>query len=104
MSYAHATDDPIAEAEAIRLTADEDNDVQEPRLLQLFLDNDGRYRWYEEEEASDIASRNLLEAVQGAVAGFDGFQLVEIRGEPVTPNFEIKDAYGPEELEALDES
>jgi len=104
MSYSHATDDPIAEAEALPVGAEEEDEVREPRLLQLFLDADARYRWYEEEEASDVSSRNLLEAIEGAESAWDGFQVVEFRGEPVTPNMSIEDSYAPEEIEALEES
>ena len=104
MSYSHAKDEPIAEAEALPVGADEENDVLEPRLLQLFLDSDGRYRWYEEDEAADISSRNLLEAIEGAEDSWDGFQLVGFRGEPVTQDLQIVDSYGMDELEELEES
>ena len=104
MSYAHASEDPIAEAEAWPIHTEEDNDVREPRLLQLFLDSDARYRWYEEDEASEVASRNLLDAVERAENAWDGFQLVEFRGASVEPGLKIEDAYGVEELEALEES
>lgn len=104
MSYAHATEVPVAEAEAIVAAAEEEDDIHEPRLLQLFLDSDARYRWYEEEEASDVSSPNLLEAIEGAETAWEGFQIVEFRGEPVTQKLEIPDAYGAEELEALEES
>ena len=103
MSYAHATEDPIVEAEALTPAPEEEDDIHEPRLLQLFLDSDGRYRWYEEEEASEVSSANLLEAVEGAEAAWEGFQIVEVRGAPVQPNSKIEDAYGPEELEAIEE-
>jgi hypothetical protein len=103
MSYAHATDDPIVEAEALTPGAEEEDDIREPRLLQLFLDSDGRYRWYEEEEASEVSSHNLLEAVEGAESAWDGFQIVEVRGAPVQPDSKLEDSYGPEELESLEE-
>lgn len=104
MSYSHASENPVIEAEALVPAAEEEDDIHEPRLLQLFLDSDGRYRWYEEEEASDVSAENLLEAVEAAETAWQGFQIVELRGEPVTQKLEIPDAYGPEELEAAQES
>ena len=101
MSYAHALDDPIAEAEVIRQDADESDEVLEPRLLQLFLDTDAVYRWYEEDEASDVDGPTLHEAFAAAEEAWDGFQLVEYRGEPVLPASDIDDAYAADELEEI---
>ncbi|MBI1357080.1 MAG: hypothetical protein GC160_22290 [Acidobacteria bacterium] len=104
MSYSHASSEPIAEAEAWPVGAEEEDDLREPRLLQLYLDSDARYRWYEEDEASEFASRNLLEAIEAAEDAWDGFQLVEFRGTAVDPATTIPDAYAVDELETLDES
>jgi hypothetical protein len=101
MSYAHALDDPIAEAEAIHADADEQDDIVEPRLLQLFLDIDGVYRWYEEDEASDVDGPTLHEAFAAAEEAWESFQLVEYRGEPIAPATDIDDAYAADELEEL---
>lgn len=102
MSYAHALEDPIAEAEAIHAAAEEENEVVEPRLLQLFLDTDGVYRWYEEDEASDVEAPTLNEAFAAAEEAWESFQLVEYRGEPITPDTEIADTYAADDLEALE--
>ena len=102
MSYAHALDDPIAEAQAIHADAEEEDEVVEPRLLQLFLDTDGVYRWYEEDEASDVDAPTLHEAFVVAEEAWESFQLVEYRGEPITPDMEIADTYAADDLEALE--
>jgi len=102
MSYAHALDDPIAEAQAIHADAEEEDEVVEPRLLQLFLDTDGVYRWYEEDEASDVDAPTLHEAFVAAEEAWESFQLVEYRGEPITPDMEIADTYAADDLEALE--
>jgi len=101
MSYAHALDEPIAEAEAIRANADEEDDIVEPRLLQLFLDTDAVYRWYEEDEASDVEGPTLHEAFAAAEEAWESFQLVEYRGEPIAPATDISDTYAADEIEAL---
>jgi hypothetical protein len=101
MSYAHAINEPVAEAEALRQDAEEEDEVIEPRLLQLFLDTDGVYRWYEEDEASDVDAPTLHEAFAAAEEAWEGFQLVEYRGEPIEPASDIDDAYAADELEEL---
>jgi len=103
MSYAHADPNPIAEAEILPLDAEEDNEVRSERLLQLFLDTDGVFRWYEEDEASEISSETLHEALQQAESEWDGFQLVEYRGEPVTPGQKMSDVYAADLLEDLEQ-
>jgi hypothetical protein len=101
MSYAHALEEPIAEAEAIRQDAVEEDEVVEPRLLQLFLDTDGVYRWYEEDEASEVDAPTLHEAFAAAEEAWEGFQLVEYRGEPIEPASDIEDTYAADELEEI---
>ena len=103
MSYEHAKDEPIAEAEVLPPDAEEDDDVRDPRLFQLFLDTDGEYRWYEEDEETDVSGPTLLDVLQAAEDSWDGFQIVELRGEPVTPGMEIDDSYAADELEALED-
>ena len=93
MSYAHALDEPIAEAEAIHANAEEEDEVVDPRLLQLFLDTDGVYRWYEEDEASEVDGPTLHESFAAAEEAWESFQLVEYRGEPIAPDTEIEDTY-----------
>ena len=101
MSYQHAKDDPIAQAEVMHMAADEEDEVQEPRLLELFLDTDGRYRWYEEDAPSEVASDSLLGAFEEAESAWDGFQLVELRGQAVGPDLEVDDTYAADELHDL---
>jgi hypothetical protein len=101
MSYSHALDDPIAEAEAIRADAEEEDEVAAPRLLQLFLDTDAVYRWYEEDAASEVEGPTLHEAFAAAEEAWESFQLVEFRGEPVAPATDIEDTYAADELEEI---
>ena len=101
MSYVHALDEPIAEAEAIHKDAVEEDDISEPRLLQLFLDTDGVYRWYEEDEGSEIEGPTLHEAFNAAEEAWEGFQLVQYRGEPILPVTDIEDTYAADELEEI---
>ncbi len=103
MSHSHAKDEPIVEAEVLPPDAEEDDEVRDPRLFQLFLDSDGRYRWYEEDAETDVNATTLLEVLQEAEGAWDGFQVVEIRGEPVVPGTDIKDAYAVDELEGIEE-
>ncbi len=98
MSYQHAKDEPIAQAEVMHMDASEEDDVQDPRLLELYLDTDVRYRWYEEEAASEVASDSLLGAFEEAESAWDGFQLVELRGQAVGPELEIDDTYAADEI------
>ena len=101
MSYEHASEDPVAEAQAIHENAEEEDEVVEPRLLQLFLDTDSVYRWYEEDEASDVDAPTLHEAFAAAEEAWESFQLVEYRGEPIAPATDIPDAYAADELEEI---
>jgi hypothetical protein len=101
MSYAHAAEEPIAQAEAIHANAEEEDEVVEPRLLQLFLDTDGVYRWYEEDEASEVDAPTLHEAFAAGEEAWESFQLVEYRGEPVEPASDIEDGYAADELEEI---
>lgn len=98
MSYEHAKQDPIAEAEVAPPSTEEDNDAREPRLLQLFLDTDEIYRWYEEDAASEVASDSLVGAMEEASASWDGFQLVELRGRSVEPDTEVEETYAADEI------
>ena len=101
MSYAHASEEPVAQAEAIHTNAEEQDEVVEPRLLQLFLDTDAVYRWYEEDEASEVDAPTLHEAFAAAEEAWESFQLVEYRGEPVAPASDIEDGYAADELDEL---
>ncbi len=103
MSYTHADPTPIAEAELLPPDADEDDEVRGERLLQLFLDTDGVFRWHEEDEASEVSGETLHEALQQAESIWDGFQLVEYRGEPVTPGQIIADVYAADALEDIED-
>lgn len=98
MSYEHAKEDPIALAEIIPPGADEENDVSEARLMELFLDTDEIYRWYEEGEASEVASDSLIGAFEEAGAAWNGFQLVELRGRSVEPDIEVEETYAADEI------
>ena len=102
MSHQHAKPDPIAEAEAIRADADESDDVTEPRLLQLFLDTDARYRWYEEDEPTPASSDALLDAIEQGENFYESFQVVEFRGAPMQPDTHIDDMYAEDELEEIE--
>ena len=82
MGYEHADLTPIAEAEILPVAAEEADDVRDERLLQLFLDTDGVFRWYEEDEASDAVGKTVHEAIHAAESGWDGFQVVEFKGDP----------------------
>ena len=101
MSYVHALEEPVAEAEAIRKDVAEEDDIIEPRLLQLFLDTDGVYRWYEEDEASEFEGPTLHEAFVAAEEAWEGFQLVQYRGEAILPATDIEDMYAADELEEI---
>lgn len=103
MSYNHADPEPIAEAEILRPDAEEDDEVLGERLLQLFLDTDGVFRWYEEDEASEVSGATLHGALQQAESLWDGFQLVEYGGEPVTPGGILDDIYAADALEDLED-
>jgi len=103
MSYEHAKEDPIVEAEILAPDADEDDDVIDSRSVALFLDADANYRWYEGDEDSDVFAPTLLEALQAAEDTWDGFQAVEVRGEPVTPGDEFEDSYAGDELDELED-
>ena len=43
MSYEHAKNDPIAEAEIVVSHAEEEDDARDPRLVELYLDTDEMY-------------------------------------------------------------
>ncbi len=103
MSYEHAKNDPIAEAEIVPSASEEENDVREPRLVELYLDTDEMYRWYEEDAASEIASDSLLGALEEAAGAWDGFQLVELRGRSVDSDEEVEETYAADEVAELDD-
>ena len=104
MSYEHAKEEPIAEAEVLPANAEEDDEVQDPRLFQLYLDSDSNYRWYEEDEETDVAAPTLLESMQAAEEAWDGFQIVECRGRPIQPGDELDDSYAADEIEELEDA
>lgn len=101
MSYEHVREDPIAEAEILALNAEEDDDAEDSRSVALFLDSDANYRWYEGEQDSDIYAPSLLEAFHAAEETWNGFQIVELRGDPVQPGDEIDDKYASDEIDEI---
>jgi hypothetical protein len=103
MSYEHAKSDPIAEAEIVPPGVEEENDVREPRLVELYLDTDEMYRWYEEDAPSEVASDSFLGAMEEAAGAWDGFQLVELRGRSVEPDEEVEETYAADEIAELDD-
>ena len=119
MSYNHADPEPIAEAEILRPDAEEDDEVLGPGnhtgelcglgrdclpvVGHLRLDTDGVFRWYEEDEASEVSGATLHGALQQAESLWDGFQLVEYGGEPVTPGGILDDVYAADALEDLED-
>lgn len=103
MSYEHAKTDPIAEAEIVVSRAEEEDDARDPRLVELYLDTDEMYRWYEEDAASEIASDSLVGAMEEAAGAWDGFQLVELRGRVVEPDEEVEETYAADEIAELDD-
>jgi len=103
MSYEHAKNDPIAEAEIVVSRAEEEDDARDPRLVELYLDSDEMYRWYEEDAASEIASDSLLGAMEEAAGAWDGFQLVELRGRGVEPDEEVEETYAVDEIAESDD-
>lgn len=103
MSYEHAKNDPIAEAEIVVSHAEEEDDARDPRLVELYLDTDEMYRWYEEDAASEIASDSLIGALEEAAGAWDGFQLVELRGRTVEPDEEVEETYAADEIIELDD-
>ena len=98
MSYEHAKEEAIAQAEIIPPGTEEDNDAREPRLMELYLDTDETYRWYEEDAASEVASDSLVGALEEASASWHGFQLVELRGRTVEPDIEVEETYATDEI------
>ncbi|MDA0203962.1 MAG: hypothetical protein O3A53_01155 [Acidobacteria bacterium] len=103
MSYEHAKNDPIAEAEIVVARAEEENDVRDPRLVELYLDTDELYRWYEEDAATEFASDSLVGALEEATGAWDGFQLVELRGRAVEPDEEVEETYAADEIVEMDD-
>jgi hypothetical protein len=101
MSFSHANPDPIAEAEVIQPNSAEADDVRDPRLFELYLDSDAKYRWYEEDEPSDAYAETLVDAIVAAEDSWDGFQLVELRGHAVESDTVIEDSYAADELEEI---
>jgi hypothetical protein len=103
MSYEHAKLDPIAEAEIVTPRAEEEDDIREPRLVELYLDTDEMYRWYEEDAASEIAADSLLGALEEAAGAWEGFQLVELRGRSVGSDEEVEESYAVDEIAELED-
>ena len=81
----------------------EENDVRDPRLVELYLDTDETYRWYEEDAATEFASDSLVGALEEATGAWDGFQLVELRGRSVEPDEEVEETYAIDEIAEMDE-
>jgi hypothetical protein len=102
MSYEHAKEDPVALAEIVPPNTEEDNDASEPRLMELYLDTDEIYRWYEEGAASEVASDSLVGAFEEAGAAWNGFQLVELRGRTVEPDIVVEETYAADEISEPD--
>jgi hypothetical protein len=98
MSYEHAKEESIAQAEIIPPGTEEEDDAREPRLMELYLDTDETYRWYEEDASSEVASDSLVGALEEAGASWHGFQLVELRGRTVEPDIEVEETYAADEI------
>ena len=103
MSLQHARSKPIAEAEVLQLHEEEESDVRDPTLIELFLDVDGFYRWYEEEADCEVCGASLLNAIENAEMVWRGFQLVEVRGQQMGVEAEIRNSYAVDELEEADQ-
>jgi hypothetical protein len=96
----HATEEVIARGGLVDTTEDEGEGVNDPTLLELFLDDDNQYRWYEDGAETEAFGPTIQTAMAAARQVWPGFALLEFRGETVmNPHQELPDAYAADELE-----
>lgn len=72
----------------------------------LFLDDDGVYRWYEEDRSTAAAADRLRAAIDAGLLQWPKLEIVEIRGEAVawSEPEQFEDTYALEELQELPEA
>lgn len=101
MDPLHATDEIIAEGSILPLPSDEDGKTGRVRLPNLYLDADSKFRWYEAGEATDAFGSTLRTAVEAARLKWPRFQVVMLKGKPVThlTDADIPEIYAADELD-----
>jgi hypothetical protein len=96
----HANDDVIARGGYIPSDPDNGEGTNEVITLELFLDDDAVYRWYEDGGDTEATGSTIHEALAAARSTWPGFGLVEFRGEAVTADAsDLPDAYAADEIE-----
>lgn len=72
-----------------------------PRQPTLHLDIDSKFRWYEEGESTDAAGSSLRTAIEAARLKWPEFQVVMLRGKPVSHlrESDIPNHYAADELD-----
>jgi len=94
----HAKPEPVATATRFQTHVEETPDVEEAEGIELFLDCDGKYRWYEEGVDTRVSSDTLRGAIAAGERRWDHFVLVELRGRVVESGEEIEDSHASDEL------
>jgi hypothetical protein len=94
----HATHGVIARASVIDIYAGEADETKEPAFLNLYLDADARYRWYEEDSPTPASGITTTAAIAAAQTRWDGLELFEYRGQAIDPKTEVEEVYAVDEL------
>jgi len=97
----HAKREVVARGKLQPMYREEDNQPVDLRLLDLYLDEDGVYRWYEQDKAFEVEGKTLREATTAASKQWPTFQLYEVQGRAYDNSKPLPDAYAADELAAV---
>ena len=102
----HATTAPVARGAIAPTKPDATGAKVEPKFALLFLDEDGVYRWYEDDGPTSAAADRFRAAIDAGVRQWPKLEIVEIRGAAVvwSEPEQFEDTHASEELQEMTKS
>ncbi len=102
MDKQHATDSVVARGTVMPVHPEETGEQPAPQLADLYLDDDAKYRWYEEGRQTEAEGASLRTAIEAARLKWPQFEIVELRGRTIEWENESQfpDTHATDELDA----
>lgn len=91
----------MARGALVQTRISETEETAESRILNLYLDQDARYRWYEDAVPTPVSARTMEEVIAAAMRQWTGFELIEFRGRTVERDEDVEESYAADELQRL---
>jgi hypothetical protein len=99
----HAKQEVIGRGAVMPMHPDETGESAAPQVAHLYLDDDAKYRWYEEGRPTEAEGASLRTAVEAARLRWPKFQLMELDGHAVSmeTQTEIPERFAADEVATL---